>query len=222
LLPALVAVPGIERWRISSIEPNLLTDDLLNFISTEPKMCPHVHIPLQSGDDHVLRLMRRRYSTVDCVRLLEKVRTVMPHAGIGVDIIVGFPGETEACFAATHEFIAALPVSYLHVFTYSERPNTPAANYQDPVEPRVRFARSNALRILSHMKRQAFMRAMVGTRQEVLVEQELHGPHRLGFTGNYIRTTIAADAAAGNTLLPVEISDVRGDVCFARPITGDV
>lgn len=220
LLTALVTVPGIERWRISSIEPNLLTDDLLRFIATEPKMCPHLHLPLQSGDDDVLRLMRRRYTTTDFAALVNRIRLAIPHAGIGVDVIVGFPGETEASFAVTHEFIARLPVSYLHVFTYSERPNTPAAGFPHAVEPRERFARNDALRLLGHKKRQAFMRAMIGTRQEILVERDMHGSDRLGFTGNYIRTAVSADAATENTLLQVEIRGIRGDLCVAQPATG--
>jgi len=216
LLRALVRVGGLRRIRVSSIEPNLVTDELVELFAGQTAICPHFHIPLQSGDDRILRLMRRRYSTADYAGRVGRIRSMLPHAGIGADVIVGFPGETDDHFAATHAFLADLPISYLHVFTYSERPNTPAVTYGAPVEPRVRFARNDALRVLGQMKRREFLRSLVGTRQEVLAESEVRGDRRFGFTGNYARVSLPAGEAAENALVAAEITGLDGDHCSAR------
>jgi threonylcarbamoyladenosine tRNA methylthiotransferase MtaB len=220
LLRHLASVPGLDRLRVSSIEPNLLTDELLELFATNSVLCPHFHLPLQSGDDRVLRLMRRRYTTSDYADRVARVREKLPEAGIGVDVIVGFPGETEESFANTHRFLAELPVSYLHVFTYSERPNTPALSYADPVEPRVRFSRNDALRLLGQRKKLAFLRSLVGTRQTVLAEEEQQDGLRFGFTGSYARVALPAAGTRGNTLVDVEITGTEGEHCVGRPIGG--
>jgi threonylcarbamoyladenosine tRNA methylthiotransferase MtaB len=218
LLRALVRVEGLERIRISSIEPNLLSDDVLRFAADEPKMARHFHIPLQSGDDRILRLMRRRYISADYAALVERVRTLFPDAGIGVDVIIGFPGEDETHFETTHDFLSQLPVSYLHVFTYSERPDTPAAQFAGPVEPRVRFSRSEAMRALGVMKKRAFWQSQMGTRHEILTEEEKASDLRLGFTENYIRVAVSGPDVRANTFLPVELVNADGEYCIGHVV----
>ncbi|MEK9136615.1 MAG: tRNA (N(6)-L-threonylcarbamoyladenosine(37)-C(2))-methylthiotransferase MtaB, partial [Bacteroidota bacterium] len=156
LLHRLANVDGLERIRISSIEPNLLTKEMIDFIASQPKMCKHLHIPLQSGCDEILRRMRRRYNTQMYADLVRQVRTTIPECGIGVDVITGFPGETDEHFHTTLDFIEGLPVSYLHVFTYSERPNTPAIGFVEQVEPKVRFKRNEILRAIGMKKKREF------------------------------------------------------------------
>jgi threonylcarbamoyladenosine tRNA methylthiotransferase MtaB len=217
LLRALVAVPGLARLRISSIEPNLFDDEILALAADVPVLCPHFHIPLQSGDDRILRLMRRRYTAGDVAALLDRIHRKLPHAGVGMDVIVGFPGEEEAHFEVTHRFLADQAVSYLHVFTYSERPDTPAASLPGRVEPRHRFARNEALRALGQRKRESFGRAHLGSVRTVLTEQDVAGGRRLGFTDNYLRVALPADAAPGNALVPVRLLAYADGVCAGEP-----
>jgi threonylcarbamoyladenosine tRNA methylthiotransferase MtaB len=213
LLRELVVLDGLERIRISSIEPNLLTDEILHFTASEKKMANHFHIPLQSGSEDILRGMRRRYNAGYYHALVHRIRRQIPECGIGVDVIVGFPGETDGHFDETHLFLAELPISYLHVFTYSERPNTPAAVLDKPVEPRVRFKRSKMLRILGQKKKQAFYEKMIGQRVEVLMEGNVGDGLRFGFTDNYVRVGLPESETEENTFVRAKILSVNDDCC---------
>ena len=215
LLRELVNVDGVERIRISSIEPNLLTPEIIEFVAAQPQMCNHFHIPLQSGCDEVLRLMRRRYTATQYADLIHRVRELIPDCGIGVDVIVGFPGETEDHFQTTLRFIEALPISYLHVFTYSERPNTPAVEFIGKIEPKIRFKRNEVLRAIGVKKKHEFYRGLIGKTVNVLAESDVEGGMRSGFTGNYVRVGLP-ESARPNTIVPVEISDVKYDKCLGR------
>jgi threonylcarbamoyladenosine tRNA methylthiotransferase MtaB len=216
LLKSLVEVQGVERIRISSIEPNLLTGAILDFVAQEKKMMNHFHIPLQSGSDEILQAMRRRYTTQQYADLVHRVRKQIPHCGIGVDVIVGFPGETEEHFQETLRFLTELPVSYLHVFTYSERPNTPARGFADPVEPRIRFKRNETLRLLSRKKRHAFCQSMVGRTAEVLLEGDVEGGLRFGFTDNYVRVGLTESETEENNIVCAVIESVHDGKCRGR------
>ena len=175
------------RFRISSIEPNLLSDDIINFISTSKKFVHHFHIPLQSGSDSILRLMRRRYNTELYRSRIEKINKLMPDACIGVDVIVGFPGEDDNLFLESMSFLENLNVSYLHVFTYSERDNTYATSLPDSVDANVRAKRSKLLRLLSSRKKATFYERNIGSIQDVLFESEEKDGFIEGFSSNYIR-----------------------------------
>ncbi|MBX2989767.1 MAG: tRNA (N(6)-L-threonylcarbamoyladenosine(37)-C(2))-methylthiotransferase MtaB [Bacteroidetes bacterium] len=220
LLKALVKVEGLERIRISSIEPNLLTEEILHFVASEKKMAPHFHVPLQSGSDVILRGMRRRYTTQQYSDLIHRIKMTIPDCGIGVDVIVGFPGESDVLFQETHRFLAELPITYLHVFTYSERPNTPATGIDDPVEPRVRFQRNKALRILSQKKKDAFHLNMVGHEVQVLFEGDLEDGIRLGFSGNYVRVGMPAHCVGENELVGSRIVEPGKNFMLAERIDG--
>ena len=217
LLEALASIDGLERIRISSIEPNLLTDELITFMISSEKICNHFHIPLQSGSDDVLKGMRRRYLTARYPRGVETIKEKCPDAGIGVDVIVGFPGETEALFGETYQFLLELPVTYLHVFTYSERPNTPAEHFDGVVEPRVRFTRNKMLRILSKKKKRQFYEMMLGRTLPVLFEADPDQARMVGWTENYVRIGIKTDFALVNQVVPVRINAVDGDICIGEP-----
>lgn len=216
LLQELVRVDGLHRIRISSIEPNLLTDEIIELVASEERMCRHFHIPLQSGSDEILGGMRRRYTSVQYANLVQKIRRRIPECGIGADVIVGFPGETDDHFAATLEFIEELPVTYLHVFTYSERPNTPAAARNNHIEPKVRFKRNGILRNLGLKKKHAFYTHHIGKEVQVLTEGDVEGELRYGFTDNYIRVAVPATGTLPNELVAVRISAVRNDVCLGE------
>ncbi len=215
LLCELVMIHGLERIRISSIEPNLLTKEIVDFVSSQPKMCNHFHVPLQSGCDEVLRGMRRRYNTMFYSDLIHRVRQSMPDCGIGVDVIVGFPGETEEHFQTTLRFIEDLPVSYLHVFTYSERQNTPAAKFIAKIEPKVRFKRNELLRAIGMKKKLEFYAGQIGKTVQVLAEGDVEDDMRVGFTDNYVRVGLPASVHP-NTIVPVEITEVKYDRCVGR------
>lgn len=181
----------VERFRISSIEPNLLSDDIIRFCASSQRFVPHFHIPLQSGSDGMLQQMRRRYDSALYHSRIETIREVMPHACIGVDVIVGHPGETENEFLKTYEFLNMLPVSYLHVFTYSERPNTTAIRMKDEVVPvHVRKQRNRMLTILSEKKKRAFYEQFIGTTRPVLFEHENKDGLMLGYSDNYLRVSV--------------------------------
>lgn len=216
LVRELVKIENLERLRISSIEPNLLTDELLAFVAAEKKMMNHFHIPLQSGSDEILRLMRRRYTTRYYDDLLHRIKQSIPDCGIGVDVIVGFPGETDRHFEETERFLLEIPASYLHVFTYSERPNTPASSFGKTVEPRIRFKRSEMLRMLSRKKKQAFAQTMIGRSASVLMEGEVEDGLRFGFSENYVRIGVPADDADENAIVETEVTDVRDGFCVAH------
>ena len=213
LLRDLAAVEGIGRIRISSIEPNLLTPDIIAFVADTPVMAPHFHIPLQSGSGEVLRLMRRRYTPADYARVAAAAHARIPGCGIGVDVIVGFPGETEACFEETVRFLDELPAAYFHVFTYSERPETPAAGLPGAVPKQTRHRRNAALRALSDRKREAFHRSLVGTTAAVLLEDEVTDGFRYGFSGNYARVGIPAGGSTANTMAAVRVTEAGPASC---------
>ncbi|MDR9401521.1 MAG: tRNA (N(6)-L-threonylcarbamoyladenosine(37)-C(2))-methylthiotransferase MtaB [Psychroflexus sp.] len=187
LVKHLDAVDGIERLRISSIEPNLLKDETIAFVASSRSFVPHFHIPLQSGSDRLLKKMRRRYLTKLYTDRVFAIKEAMPQACIGVDVIVGFPGETEEDFLTTYNYLNELPISYLHVFTYSERPNTPAAEMADQVPMNIRKKRSKLLRGLSAKKRRAFYEDQLKTERTVLFEGENKQGYIHGFTENYVK-----------------------------------
>lgn len=211
LVQALDKVDGIYRLRISSIEPNLLKNETIDFVASSQCFVPHFHIPLQSGNDTLLRLMKRRYMTDLYVNRVAKIKEVMPHACIGVDVIVGFPGETEALFLETYNFLNELPISYLHVFTYSERENTEAAAMQGVVPKKVRAKRSKMLRGLSVKKRHAFYESQIGTERTVLFEAENKAGYIHGFTENYVKVKTPWNPELVNTLHKVKLLKMEDD-----------
>ncbi|MGA1546130.1 MAG: MiaB/RimO family radical SAM methylthiotransferase, partial [Flavobacteriaceae bacterium] len=187
LITALDQLKSIERIRISSIEPNLLKDEIIAFVGKSKRFVPHFHIPLQSGSDKVLKSMKRRYLSTLYKDRIDYIKTMMPNACIGADVIVGYPGETEEDFIETYRFITELPVSYLHVFTYSERPNTEAVEMKGVVALPERNKRSKMLRALSVKKRRAFYESQLGTKATVLFEAENKEGYITGFTENYVK-----------------------------------
>lgn len=211
LVKALDAVEGIERLRISSIEPNLLRDETIEFVSKSRTFVPHFHIPLQSGSNTILKLMRRRYLRELYVERVAKIRELMPDACIGVDVIVGFPGETDELFLETYHFLNELDISYLHVFTYSERDSTLAAEMDGVVPGRVRNKRSKMLRGLSVKKRRAFYEKQIGTRRTVLFEGENKDGYIHGFTENYVKVKAPWNPDLENTLHEVTLTAIGND-----------
>lgn len=211
LIRALDEVDTTERFRISSIEPNLCTDEIIDFVAGSQRFVPHFHMPLQSGNNKQLQQMRRRYRRELYADRVAHIRRVMPHACIGVDVIVGFPGETEADFLETYEFINSLDISYLHVFTYSERANTPAAEMADPVPMEERRSRNQMLNILSEKKRRAFYERHLGQRRPVLFEESRHEGYVSGFTDNYIRIEAPLGPEWINHSLEVELRHINAD-----------
>ena len=211
LVTALDKVEGIERLRISSIEPNLLKNETINFVSQSRTFVPHFHIPLQSGSNHILGLMRRRYQRELYVDRVSQIKKTMPHACIGVDVIVGFPGETDEHFLETYNFLNELDISYLHVFTYSERDNTVAAEMEGVVPGKVRAKRSKMLRGLSAKKRRAFYESQLNTQRTVLFEGENKEGYIHGFTENYVKVKTPWDPALVNTLQTVKLDKIDDD-----------
>jgi len=211
LVQALDNVEGIHRLRISSIEPNLLKNETIEFVSHSKTFVPHFHIPLQSGSDSLLKLMKRRYMTNLYKDRVLKIREVMPNCCIGVDVIVGFPGETEEHFLETYHFLNDLDISYLHVFTYSERDNTPAASMEGVVPKKVRNKRSKMLRGLSVKKRRAFYESQIGNDLTVLFEGENKEGYIYGFTENYVKVKSPWNPDLVNTLHPVKLSEIDKD-----------
>ena len=211
LVQALDDVDGIHRLRISSIEPNLLKNETIEFVSQSKTFVPHFHIPLQSGSDDLLKLMKRRYMTDLYKERVEKIREVMPNCCIGVDVIVGFPGETEEHFLETYHFLNELDISYLHVFTYSERDNTPAATMDGVVPNKVRSKRSKMLRGLSVKKRRAFYESQLENELTVLFEGENKEGYIHGFTENYVKVKSPWDPGLVNTLHKVKLTEIDND-----------
>lgn len=200
LIVELDKVEGIERYRISSIEPNLLSNEMIDFVAASDKFVPHFHIPLQSGDDEILTKMRRKYLSDLYVDRISRIKEQMPNSCIGVDVIVGFPGETEEHFLTTYNFLNALDISYLHVFPYSERNNTTAKKMQGKVTKAEKTERAQRLRILSAKKKRYFYETQVGREMEVLWEEEKQGESMQGFSENYIRFEAPYDATRVNTV----------------------
>ena len=211
LVQELDKVEGIERLRISSIEPNLLKNETIEFVSKSRTFVPHFHIPLQSGSNEILKLMKRRYQREIYTERVNKIREVMPDACIGVDVIVGFPGETDEHFLETYHFLNEMNISYLHVFTYSERDNTEAAEMQGVVPANVRAKRSKMLRSLSVKKRRAFYESQIGTNRTVLFETENKEGYIHGFTENYVRVKTPWNPELANTLREINLTKIDED-----------
>ncbi|MCH2213652.1 MAG: tRNA (N(6)-L-threonylcarbamoyladenosine(37)-C(2))-methylthiotransferase MtaB [Flavobacteriales bacterium] len=211
LVQELDKIDGIERFRISSIEPNLLSDEIIEFVAKSKKFVPHFHIPLQSGSDRILQAMRRRYRTDLYRDRILHIKSFMPDACIGVDVITGFPGETEEEFMVTYDFLRELPVSYLHAFTYSERANTTAVRLTDVVPKEERYERTKRLRVLSHKKKKAFYQEQLGTSREVLVEAEEENGMMNGFTENYVKVKLPFDESLINTIQKAELLEMDRD-----------
>jgi threonylcarbamoyladenosine tRNA methylthiotransferase MtaB len=211
LVKALDKVEGIDRIRISSIEPNLLTDEIIEFVATSKRFVPHFHIPLQSGSDKILGLMRRRYKRELYANRVAKIKQLMPDCCIGVDVIVGFPGETREDFIDTYNFLNDLNVSYLHVFTYSERENTPASEMKGTVPGSTRAERSKMLHILSDKKRRAFYETQLDKTEEVLFEGDIKDGFMHGFTRNYVKVKTKYDPVLVNELKTVHLTQISPD-----------
>lgn len=223
LVKALDAIEGINRYRISSIEPNLLTDEIIRFVAQSEKFVPHFHIPLQSGNNKILKLMRRRYQRELYTERVATIKSLIPHCCIGVDVIVGFPGETKEDFLDTYQFLNEMDISYLHVFTYSERDNTQAIGLKGAIPSSERADRSKMLHILSDKKRRVFYEQNIDREDEVLFEEDIENGMMFGFTRNYVRVTAKYDPLLVNetktirmtAITPeghVEIEDVHAEV----------
>jgi threonylcarbamoyladenosine tRNA methylthiotransferase MtaB len=221
LLRGLLDIPGDFRVRISSIEPNLLTDEIIELAAGSEKLCAHFHVPLQSGSDRVLRLMRRRYNTELFRERIEAVRGRIPDCGIGLDVIVGHPGEAEEDFEATRAFLESVPFSYLHVFSYSERPGTHALSIPDRVSAADRAWRSEILREMSDRKRREFHEAQLGSVATVLLESESHRGYSVGYSGNYIRVGVPINSGLQNRMMKLRLKSIDGDVVIGERVDRD-
>lgn len=212
LVHALDKVKGIDRYRISSIEPNLLSDSIIDYtLGESERFAPHFHIPLQSGNDRLLKAMRRKYERSLYAERVHRIKSLRPDCCIGVDVIVGFPGETDEEFTDSMNFLKELPVSYLHVFTYSERANTTAVKLGDPVPAAVRKTRSQQLHILSEKLKRAFYEENVGTTRSVLFESEEENDWMVGFSENYVKVKVKMNAELLNTIQTVKLERVDRD-----------
>ena len=211
LVKKLDEVEGIHRLRISSIEPNLLKDETIDFVSKSNSFVPHFHIPLQSGSDELLKKMKRRYLLKTYTNRVAKIKEVMPNACIGVDVIVGFPGETDELFLETYNYLNEMNISYLHVFTYSERPNTEAVNFEGTVPKKIRAKRSKMLRGLSAKKRRSFYESQLGNTATVLFENENKEGFINGFTENYVKVKAPWNPKLANTLKSVILTEIDQD-----------
>ncbi len=221
LIKALDEVEGIARFRISSIEPNLCTDEVISFVAESKRFAPHFHMPLQSGNNKQLKEMRRRYRRELYAERVAQIKSLMPHCCIGVDVIAGFPGETEEDFLESYRFIQELDISYLHVFTYSERPNTPAFSMDGVVPMAERRRRNEMLNILSEKKRRHFYEQQLGQTRPVLFERSKEEGMIAGFTDNYVKIQAPLDAAWVNHVVPVELTNLspEGTVHIQVPQT---
>lgn len=207
LIKELDKVEGIERFRISSIEPNLLTDEIIEFVAQSNRFAPHFHIPLQSGSDDVLKLMKRRYDTDLFKHKIEKIKALLPDAFIGVDVIVGVRGETDEYFSDCEKFIESLPISQLHVFTYSERPGTQALKIDYAVDPKTKNKRSKLLHDISDKKLMEFYQSQKGSKRKVLFEHTRHEGNMYGFTENYIKVVSEYNSSLVNNITNIEIGE---------------
>jgi threonylcarbamoyladenosine tRNA methylthiotransferase MtaB len=211
LLHELDAIDEVKRYRISSIEPNLLTNEIIDFVSKSKRFVPHFHIPLQSGSDEILVRMRRKYLRDLYKSRIEYIKQVMPDCCIGVDVIVGFPGETDEHFLETYDFIQQLDISYLHVFPYSERPNTTARKMKEIVPLGVRGERTTQLRSLSEKKKRAFYESQIGKTRPVLFEADEKGGMMSGFTDNYVKVVTDYDPLLIEAMLPVQLLKISAE-----------
>lgn len=205
LIRRLDTIEGIERYRISSIEPNLLTDEIIEFCASSRRFMPHFHIPLQSGSDEVLRLMHRHYDTALFRHKIERIRQLIPHAFIGVDLIAGARGETEEEFVRSRDFVESLPITRLHIFPYSERPGTKALEIGHVVSQQDKHRRVNEMLHVSERKMEAFARQFLGTVRPVLLERGRPGEPMSGFTDNYLKVSVDAPHNLDNTIVPVRL-----------------
>lgn len=219
LIKALDDVDGIERYRISSIEPNLLTDDIINWVADSRRFMPHFHIPLQSGSDEVLSLMHRHYDTALFRSKVEKIREVMPDAFIGVDLIVGARGETLECFEESRQFIESLDISRLHIFTYSERPGTKALNISHVVSQAEKHRRTRIMLGISEQKLKDFSSRFIGSTRPVLLEHQRRGKPMSGFTDNYLKVEIPPIPELSNTVVPIKLNALIGT---GEEVTGEI
>jgi len=211
LIEALELKTAAKRLRISSIEPNLLADSVIKFVANSKRFVPHFHIPLQSGSDVLLKSMKRRYLTALYSQKITQIKSQMPNACIGVDVIVGYPGETDEEFLKTYTYLTELPISYLHVFTYSERPGTEAIEMEGRVSQAVRNKRSKMLRILSVKKRHAFYETQLGTTQSVLFEERAKDGYMFGFTPNYVKVKATWNPEWVNQEIVMELNSIHAD-----------
>lgn len=216
VIQALEGVDGLERIRISSIEPTTIPDGLVDWMATSSKLCPYLHVPLQSGDDSVLQRMKRRYTRADFEAFIERVAAHVPDVCLGTDAMVGFPGEDEAAFANTRLLLADLPLAYCHVFSYSERPHTYAQRYTDPVPPADIQARSRILRELSTRKKAAFYRGSMGSTVRVLFERLENSGLYTGFSDNYLKVGVEASEDLSNQMALVRLHDVSGGLAIGE------
>lgn len=214
LVKELDGLDGIERFRISSIEPNLLTNEIIETVASGEKFVPHFHIPLQSGSPDLLRSMRRRYKREIYTSRVKKIKELMPHCCIGVDVIVGFPGETEDKFMETYDYLNEIDISYLHVFTYSERENTLAPELENSVNKKTRDERSKKLRILSYRKKRAFYQENIGKSFPVLFEAEKNNDFMYGFTSNYVKVKTEYSESLINEIKMVTLKEIDRDGLF--------
>ncbi|WP_089717943.1 tRNA (N(6)-L-threonylcarbamoyladenosine(37)-C(2))-methylthiotransferase MtaB [Candidatus Entotheonella palauensis] len=205
VVQALELVEGLDRIRISSIEPTTISDQLIDWMASSAKLCSYLHVPIQSGDDRVLRDMKRKYTSTEFAVFIERVAARIPDIGLGTDVMVGFPGEDDAAFTRTRSLLADLPLAYFHVFSYSERPHTYARRYTDHVPPQVVQQRSRELRELSERKKAAFYREFADRSLRVLFERREKSGYYTGFTDNYIKVGVSTQAQIDNALLPVRI-----------------
>ncbi len=214
LIQALDKVQSIERYRISSIEPDLLTDEIIEFVSKSTKFLPHFHIPLQSGSNKILKLMKRHYQRELFADRISKIKELMPHCCIAADVITGFPNETDEDFQDAYQFIESLPISYLHVFTYSERPDTIAAKLEGKVPVYIRRERSKQLQLLSDQKKHDFYMQNIGSTKKVLFESDIHHGFIYGFTDNYIRVKTKSNSELINKVVIVSLSEMDNEGVF--------
>lgn len=216
LLQGFLKVEGDFRIRISSIEPNLLTDEIIDLVAENSRICNHFHVPLQSGNDKILRIMQRRYNTSEYQKVIYKAAERIKDVGIGIDVIVGFPGESESDFLSTYNFIKDLPASYLHVFSYSARPDTKAQDYSFKVNPQDKKIRSSKLRILSEKLKSNFYRNMIGKELRVLFEESEKESFLYGFTSNYVKVKYPFNSDLANKFKIVKITGVSDNICSAE------
>jgi threonylcarbamoyladenosine tRNA methylthiotransferase MtaB len=214
LLKQLVSVDGLMRIRISSVEPNLLTDELLDFWFSHDILCHHWHIPLQSGSNAILRKMQRRYLTEVYAERVERIKSNIPTAGIGTDVIVGFPGESDILFNETYSFLNDIPISFFHIFSYSERPNTPAAAFDKKVDPQIKAKRSKILHQIGIQKRQKYFESFVGKTIPVLFESSHSDGTLSGLTEEYVRVDVKSNANLLNTIVSITIKEAFSDKCI--------
>lgn len=222
LIKALDEIGGVERFRISSIEPNLLSDEIIDFVASSTKFVPHFHIPLQSGSDNMLKSMRRRYLSELYIDRIAHIKRVMPDACIGVDVIVGFPGETDDEFMKTVELLKGIDISYLHVFTYSERANTTALRIDEVIPMQVRQERNKILTQLSHKKKRAFYESQIGSEHDVLWEASENDGMMHGFTENYVKVQRPYDEEATNRTERVTLHNIERNGMVSTGIESDM